>query len=86
LFAAFPLQPDTSASFEYKIIRSAMGQFKEPVKFKAFLDEEARAGWELFEKLDCARARLRRPTTCRQKDPELNQDPTGPTSVSARGR
>jgi len=70
-----PFQPDASAAVEYKIIRSSTGAFKNPAKFKAALEEEARAGWELFEKLDCSRARLRRPTTCRQKDAELSQDP-----------
>ena len=70
-----PFQPDASAAVEYKIIRSSTGAFKNPAKFKAALEEEARAGWELFEKLDCSRARLCRPTTCRQKDAELSQDP-----------
>ena len=70
-----PHQPTASETFEYKIIRSATGAFKHPAKFKAALEEEARAGWDLFEKLDCSRARLRRPIACRQMDAELTQVP-----------
>src|SRR6478672_9897334 len=66
---------DPSGAVEYKIIRSATGAFKDPAKFRAALDEEARAGWELVEKLDNSRARLRRSTECRKGDAELGQDP-----------
>lgn len=68
-------QADPSAQFEYKIIRSATGALKHPAKFKAILAEEAQAGWELFEKLDCSRARLRRLTSWRDRDAGLTQDP-----------
>jgi len=63
---------DPAAASEYKIIR---GGFQKPDKLRAMLDEEARAGWELFELLDAGRARLRRPTACRARDGELTQDP-----------
>ena len=69
------MNTDPSGAIEYKIIRSATGAFKDPAKFRAALDEEARAGWELLEKLDNSRARLRRLTECRQRDAELGQDP-----------
>ena len=46
------MNTDPSGAVEYKIIRSATGAFKDPAKFRAALDEEARAGWELVEKLD----------------------------------
>jgi hypothetical protein len=69
------MNSDPSGEFEYKIIRSAMGAFKDPSKFRAALDEEARAGWELLEKLDNSRARLRRSTDCRNGDAGLGQDP-----------
>ena len=39
------------------------------------LDEEARAGWELFEVLDSSRIRLKRATSWRDKDNDLTQDP-----------
>ena len=69
------MNTDPSGAVEYKIIRSATGAFKDPAKFRAALDEEARAGWELVEKLDNSRARLRRSTECRKRDAELGQDP-----------
>ncbi len=69
------MNTDPSGAVEYKIIRSATGAFKDPAKFRAALDEEARAGWELVEKLDNSRARLRRSTDVRKRDAELGQDP-----------
>jgi hypothetical protein len=65
---------DPSGTIEYKIIRSARGEFKNPAKFRSALDEEARAGWELVEKLDNSRARLRRSIECRKRDADLGQD------------
>jgi hypothetical protein len=70
-----PHLSDPTTAFEYKIIRSAGGAFQKPDKLRAMLDEEGRAGWELFELLDGCRARLRRPTACRARDGELTQDP-----------
>jgi hypothetical protein len=70
-----PFNTDPSGAVEYKIIRSATGAFKNPAKFRAALEEEARAGWELVEKLDDSRVRLRRSVIWRQKDGELSQDP-----------
>jgi hypothetical protein len=70
-----PSNTDPSGAVEYKIIRSATGAFRDPAKFRAALEEEARAGWDLVEKLDDSRARLRRSVAWRQKDGELSQDP-----------
>jgi len=70
-----PLSADPATGFEYKIMRSALGSFKKPESLRAMLEEESRAGWELFEKLDDCRVRLRRPTACRQRDAEITQDP-----------
>ena len=69
------MNTDPTGTIEYKIIRSATGAFKDPVKFRAALDEEARAGWELVEKFDNSRARLRRSIECRARDADLGQDP-----------
>ncbi len=69
------MNTEPSGAIEYKIIRSATGAFKDPAKFRAALDEEARAGWELVEKLDNSRARLRRSTECRKRDADVGQDP-----------
>src|SRR5262245_49761470 len=70
-----PLSADLATEFEYKIIRTPFGTFKKLEGLKAMLAEESRAGWELFEKLDDNRVRLRRSTACRQRDAELTQDP-----------
>jgi hypothetical protein len=69
------MNTDPSGATEYKIIRSATGAFKHPDKFRAALDEEARAGWELAEKFDNSRARLRRSIECRARDAGLGHDP-----------
>jgi hypothetical protein len=66
---------DPSGAVEYKFIRSATGAFKDPAVFRVALDEEALAGWELVEKLDDSRARLRRSIECRTRDAQLDQDP-----------
>lgn len=63
------------AQYEYKIIRSATGMFKNPTKFRTILHEEAEAGWELLEKFDDARVRLRRHIQWRDRDGELARDP-----------
>ena len=70
-----PHTADPSTQFEYKIVRSGTGAFKTPATFRAMLEEEARAGWEMFEKLDHCRVRLRRSTAWRDRDGELAQDP-----------
>jgi hypothetical protein len=77
-----PHLTDPATAFEYKIIR---GMFQKPDKLRAMLDDEARAGWELFELLDGARARLRRPTTCRARDGDLTQDPYRTTYLTGQG-
>lgn len=65
----------TDEGYEYKILRSAWSAFRWPSRLQAALGDEARAGWDLFEKLDNNRVRLRRPITCRAHDGELHQDP-----------
>jgi hypothetical protein len=70
-----PENSDPSCATEYKILRSATGAFKRPAKLRAALEEEARAGWDLMEKLDDSRVRLRRSISWRQRDGELSQDP-----------
>jgi hypothetical protein len=63
--------------YEYKILRTFAysTHFSEPVRFQNVLAEEAVAGWELHEKLDDFRIRLRRLTSYRAKDALLTQDP-----------
>jgi hypothetical protein len=70
-----PVEPDGPVTYEYKILRSATGAFKKGERLKAVLAEEARAGWELYELLDCNRVRLRRPVSWRARDGEPGLDP-----------
>jgi hypothetical protein len=66
---------DSLANWEFKIIRSGTGSFGHPEKLRKALEEEARAGWELLEKFDDNRVRLRRPITARNDDFSLDFDP-----------
>lgn len=66
---------DVAQGWEFKILRSATSRFKDPAYFRQCLDEEARAGWELIEKFDDTRARLKRPGSARTRDQALGFDP-----------
>jgi hypothetical protein len=66
---------DLADDWEFKILRSATGAFKNPEKLRAVLDEEKRAGWVLVEKFDSGRLRLKRPASARQLDGKLDFDP-----------
>jgi len=68
-------KPDEFGAYEFKIIRSATGVFRKPERLRQILEEEARAGWELVEKFDNSRVRLKRRIDCRQRDYHLTQDP-----------
>jgi hypothetical protein len=60
--------------WEFKIIRSSTGAFKNPQKLRAILDEESQAGWVLVEKFDNGRVRLKRPASARRNDANLTID------------
>jgi len=71
-----PYSPsDLAEHWEFKIIRSATGKFRDPVFLKRTLDEEARAGWMLLEKFDNSRVRLKRAASARQGDLGRGVDP-----------
>lgn len=46
--------------WEFKILRSFWGAFKNSEKLKKILEEESQSGWELVERLDDSRIRLKR--------------------------
>jgi len=73
------LTPYTSEAlaedWEFKILRSAQGRFRDPAQLATFLTEEARAGWMLVEKFDDSRIRLKRPASAKAKDHSLDFDP-----------
>jgi len=62
---------DLSQNWEFKILRSQTNAFKNLTTLANVLEEEAAAGWELLEKFDNGRVRLRRPISARQKDATL---------------
>jgi hypothetical protein len=66
---------DLAEDWEFKILRSMTGAFKNPQKMREVLDEESRAGWVLVEKFDNGRLRLKRPASARQNDQLLSIDP-----------
>jgi hypothetical protein len=66
---------DLAGDWEFKILRSQTGTFKNPERLRAVLEEEARAGWTLVEKFDNSRVRLKRPASARQLDGKLDFDP-----------
>ncbi len=46
--------------WEFKIVRSAAGQFRKPEVVRQLCEEESRAGWEMLEKFDNFRIRFKR--------------------------
>lgn len=70
--------------WEFKIVRSSMGRFRNYETVKRICDEEAAAGWELVEKFDDYRLRFKRKTSHRAQDAHRSVDPyrteTGITS------
>jgi hypothetical protein len=66
---------DPLTNWEFKIIRSATGSFGQSEKLRKVLEEEAKVGWELVEKFDNNRVRLRRPVAARKDDVALDFDP-----------
>lgn len=51
---------DDLNGWEFKILRSSTGAFNSPVEMNKALQEEAAHGWELVEKFDNYRMRLKR--------------------------
>ena len=66
---------DLAENWEFKILRSATGAFKDPAVMQRYLAEEAQAGWTLVEKFDYSRIRLKRPAAARQQDAQCTFDP-----------
>ena len=77
-------QKELNENWEFKILRSARGEFKKPERLAEVLDEEARSGWVLVEKFDDNRIRLKRSPDASHNESHLDIDPwrsyVGPTS------
>ena len=74
-------------NWEFKIVRSETGAFGKPEVFQSLLQEESLAGWELVEKLDNRRVRLKRHRDARRRDvtlpPEFDPTPEACAGCSA---
>ncbi|MBI3159829.1 MAG: hypothetical protein HYZ26_09555 [Chloroflexi bacterium] len=62
---------DLSGDWEFKILRSATGAFRNPAVQAQVEAEEALAGWTLLEKFDNERLRFKRPPGARRRDEML---------------
>ena len=58
--------------WEFKIVRSATGQFRKPEVVRRLREEESRAGWEMLEKFDDFRIRFKRRIEKRSMDSHLS--------------
>lgn len=61
--------------WEFKFVRSATSAFRRPEFLRRILEEEKRAGWELVEKFDNGRIRLKRRVSARSGDAGASVDP-----------
>jgi hypothetical protein len=66
---------ELSDGWEFKILRSARGAFRDTEKLRQILADEGRAGWILVEKFDNGRIRLKRSARARDMDGKLDMDP-----------
>ena len=62
---------DLEKGWEFKIMRSATGAFKNPRVLRATVQQESLGGWDLVEKFDDERLRFRRPMAARNNDVNL---------------
>ena len=68
-------QTDLDEDWEFKILRSATGRFKNSEFLQQVLEEEQLAGWRMIEKFDNQRIRLKRRTSAADDDSTLDFDP-----------
>ena len=62
---------DLSSDWEFKIVRATTPAFRKPKDLNNLIEEEARAGWIMLEKLDDSRVRFKRPHRARAQDAYL---------------
>jgi hypothetical protein len=65
---------DLDDEWEFKIVRSATAAFRKREVLDQVVEEEARAGWVMLEKLDDSRIRFKRPRRARAQDAYLPPD------------
>jgi hypothetical protein len=76
---------DDLDGWEFKIVRSDTGRFRNSRFIQEICQQEARAGWEMLEKFDNSRVRFKRRIERRGTDSHLEIDPYR-TSVGLSGR
>ena len=62
---------DIAEGWEFKIMRSNTASFRKPELFRQMLTEEAATGWQMVEKFDDSRVRLKRPRDFQPSDSEF---------------
>lgn len=62
---------ELEGDWEFKILRSATNAFRNPNTLAAALETEAIGGWQLVEKFDDGRLRLKRPASAQRNDATL---------------
>jgi len=67
-------QKDLDEDWEFKIVRSSTAAFHKREVLDKLLEEEARAGWVMLEKMDDSRVRFKRPRRARAQDDYLPAD------------
>ena len=65
---------DLREDWEFKIVRSDSGAFRNPKVLNQLVEEEAQAGWVLLEKFDDNRVRFKRSRSARSRDAFLLSD------------
>ncbi|KAA3630867.1 MAG: hypothetical protein DWP97_14420 [Calditrichaeota bacterium] len=66
---------DDLEKYEFKIVRSQWGKFKNLETVRNLCAEEAKAGWEMIEKFDDNRIRFKRSKSMRSSDAHQTIDP-----------
>lgn len=62
---------ELDGDWEFKIMRSVTNAFSNPQTLADALEVEALGGWQMVEKFDDGRVRLKRPAAARQNDAML---------------
>jgi hypothetical protein len=65
---------DLDGDWEFKIVRADTAIFRRQETLEQLIEEEARAGWVMLEKLDDSRIRFKRQRSARTKDTYLPPD------------
>ncbi|MFL6208437.1 MAG: hypothetical protein ACJ74W_06275 [Pyrinomonadaceae bacterium] len=82
-----PYMPtEVRGEWEFKVLASDAGAFRDPDVLRKVQAEEARAGWVLLEKLDDKQLRFKRPTSARAGDQGLPFDAYRTTYTESGGR